>query len=1301
MALYNGLGAIMKPLLNEETTFAANFCGAAEWATPGTASCQFAYRVEGLYVGVFGEADPEEAVPPIPLPSSVVDDFVISHYRSCTPLDWVNVFGPVCVLIGLTLIAWGGRLNAGTRFLLGASFGAVFGYHTNLLHTVLCFTADRASAVPLCAAVDDPFASAVLAGFLLAQVCLKSTKVAFVILVSLCVAVIVSMIGLTLPIEGSFHRTVRDPVLATTAMAAVALGGLLGCSPAFKAYVVGCSRAVLVVLTSLLGAGALVVTWLEIPDGEHDTTYEDRVAGAIVGWSLFAVIFVAAVVFQQFSAPTESADGKAYAFREQEFNKAGKLPNVPGDFRATALNRSHKAAPMSSMADEDAADGDVTAPGFTIQITPPSGGDSGNDRAYGEAASQDVRLRLAANSKEDTPTMSPPLSPADPSSNSATGSLGSGSRVPSLPDLRDLQDEEKEELRRERVKSIDIVGADQSETWEGEEQVMQGLSFSLLGSKQREVSAGDTFFQEGRDGALVEHEETMAARIYLWTSLLLTVLVTAAVPFMINWPISNMPVALLYCLVNWFLLWNVVDVFISSVAYHFVRIVYGFVELPRRDLVQGLPDSARTLIQFCLLSADVETSQATFENAYDCFMQNLDPNGNLACAVVSVSNKASIVTAEVETCHALQQRFLRETQAELDEFLELATDLPWPILVQEQCPAEQRALARNKGVIIRWYFYSGLAARVHREKDASFSTAREPMRAILIELSKDILYLHRNCRVLKKPGQYQDGAILAYTGNNSAYTYTDDRYGKLGRKAGTHCFGYTGNLVNDTEEDMSLVIQKLQKTGQRHVRRLERLGGSLPYRYSLVMDSDTASGWRSVLRLIEYAVENPEYGIFQSALSVDETLPGQTWYMWAELLRGASSLNLPKANFAIFRRHGFYGKGLIDNVLMIRSVIGRMPEKANPDGSYYAVEALPPDIMSHDTFEAKILRPCFISAVRFREEPAKNGLSFFPQTTRWMTGEVRNNSYPSGIFRAGIIFAQRLYALVHGDGPRPPFQRQEKVPVTWSSDYLAHVSFRIMHAGPAVMMLVLLRTYMPALGFIEFRNKALGLYLTMFTATALFVIPKGLLILDMIPSLELRKKEERPGVLYTPAVDSPVPPPPKEKVNGCTLFLRMIYLAAIELILSALIFGPECLLGLQRMFLAYFAQISGKVVWRPQAQVDREIEEHTMGVSVFTRFRYVLTQTWHVPVVGLGIAASTTAIGVIDPLSIVLWASWVMHPIIVTWGCSPCPSDEKSFLVRHVKQTMSMREGGTACRKVEDLVDIQDGRGVLPRTIGV
>merc|ERR1719247_3310317 len=112
------------------------------------------------------------------------------------------------------------------------------------------------------------------------------------------------MIGLTLPmmgIEDSFHRTVRNPVLATTAVSAVAIGGALGCSPAFKAYVVGCSRAVLVILTSLLGAGALVVTLLETADDDYNDNTEEQVAGAIVGWSLFVVIFLAAVVFQQFN----------------------------------------------------------------------------------------------------------------------------------------------------------------------------------------------------------------------------------------------------------------------------------------------------------------------------------------------------------------------------------------------------------------------------------------------------------------------------------------------------------------------------------------------------------------------------------------------------------------------------------------------------------------------------------------------------------------------------------------------------------------------------------------------------------------------------------------------------------------------------------------------------------------------------------------------------------------------------------------------------------------------------------------
>ena len=36
-----------------------------------------------------------------------------------------------------------------------------------------------------------------------------------------------------------------------------------------------------------------------------------------------------------------------------------------------------------------------------------------------------------------------------------------------------------------------------------------------------------------------------------------------------------------------------------------------------------------------------------------------------------------------------------------------------------------------------------------------------------------------------------------------------------------------------------------------HVKRMERAGQLQPYRYSMVMDSDTASEWRSILRLVE------------------------------------------------------------------------------------------------------------------------------------------------------------------------------------------------------------------------------------------------------------------------------------------------------------------------------------------------------------------------------------------------------------------------------------------------------------------
>merc|ERR1719281_1896213 len=138
-----------------------------------------------------------------------------------------------------------------------------------------------------------------------------------------------------------------------------------------------------------------------------------------------------------------------------------------------------------------------------------------------------------------------------------------------------------------------------------------------------------------------------------------------------------------------------------------------------------------------------------------------------------------------------------------------------------------------------------------------------------------------------------------------------------------------------------------------------------------------------------------------------------------------------------------------------------------------------------------------------------------------MTGEVRNASYPPGLFRNFINFSQRLYGVAYGNAPTMPFMRQFDIPASASTKYLSHVTFRVMHAGPVIMTLILLRNYCSAAGWLHFRNPFLATYLTVFTAASLFVIQK-------------------------------------------------LLLSVVEAVLSVMVFGPECFVGMRRMCLAYW-----------------------------------------------------------------------------------------------------------------------------------
>ena len=52
---------------------------------------------------------------------------------------------------------------------------------------------------------------------------------------------------------------------------------------------------------------------------------------------------------------------------------------------------------------------------------------------------------------------------------------------------------------------------------------------------------------------------------------------------------------------------------------------------------------------------------------------------------------------------------------------------------------------------------------------------------------------------------------------------------------------------------------------------------------------------------------------------------------------------------------------------------------------------------------------------------------------------------------------------------------------------------------------------------------------------------------------------------------------------------------------------------------------------------------------------------------GFLVAGTSALLGIHDPLTVVLWVSWLIHPLITTWGCSEAASD-RNWIVRWVKE---------------------------------
>lgn len=528
----------------------------------------------------------------------------------------------------------------------------------------------------------------------------------------------------------------------------------------------------------------------------------------------------------------------------------------------------------------------------------------------------------------------------------------------------------------------------------------------------------------------------------------------------------------------------------------------------------------------------------------------------------------------------------------------------------------------------------------------------------------------------------------------------------MGRIAGSECFGFSGNVTDDSKDKPSLKVEtfaqaiaSLEERGKDDVLRVAGCGidPKNRYFYTMVLDSDTICPPNSIRTLVETA-EHPTnrcFGLINANLANDYGSDDKcTWHMWRNALMEVSTVNLQRGQFWIFNRVGFYGKGLIRNDTYISRLIG------TPGN---LIEALPVDILSHDTVEAKLLQPAVASGVTLYEDVARNPISQLSQSTRWMLGEVRNGCYHSdGFYTPLISFLSRMYVLLTKCERRDNiFIRWKDVPCSASAEYLSHTGFRLFHAGPSILLINMAISVLAQnkWGLELVTLPVVGQYVLLFTVLALFLIPKGFLILDKLPSMGLgryllcTRKASKIGDGCFNDEDSPAEndeyggnarevliardsdhdledselddgssddaesveseAEEQQKLNRCSVLLRQLVLALIEISFSLLLFSPELIIGVIRLFRGAWAQVTGTSSWQPQDAVEREVEE---SLSVW----YVFKKTWIVFVCGILYLSYVISVKIHDPFVFLLIVSWILYPITTYVMCLPVPKSCKT-----------------------------------------
>lgn len=384
---------------------------------------------------------------------------------------------------------------------------------------------------------------------------------------------------------------------------------------------------------------------------------------------------------------------------------------------------------------------------------------------------------------------------------------------------------------------------------------------------------------------------------------------------------------------------------------------------------------------------------------------------------------------------------------------------------------------------------------------------RQYLHDICDQFSREFMVIHRTSKVLRKCGQYQDLLLLS-EGDDRAYTYTDPHYyGNMARP-------YDQQLFYDSEDVENLF-------GRR-------------FDYTLVLDADTGVPDGSVGKLLKIAAALPEKGIIQPSikLSYEEN---DTLYMKLEMLRQEIYEPLTNAITALLGQCSFFGKGMIKNRVYIDNVIGSREN---------LIERVPIDVLSHDTFEAALLKPYYASSIYLLEAPSFNYITWNIRERRWNRGEILLAMYfwknTFGILMRGL---QRL--IQRSKFNRTILRTESKL--DFITSYVAHSALRQMFMKPLLLIFVLLH---------------IGIDLR-YPYTSILVI---LFLVIIFPKF-------------------------------ATCNFQNIHYVFIETIASIWQFTPEAIVGCVRIARAIQANLSTSCTWVPQRSVEEEFRRSNPFIS--------------------------------------------------------------------------------------------------------